>query len=69
MQLITGLELNAGDRVQVERDKQALQVRLDVIPAEIEAERVVIARRYAEPTHRLFPAAVTLLVPQGIALR
>lgn len=29
----------------------------------------MIARRYAEPTHRLFPAAVTLLVRGGIALR
>jgi len=68
LQLITGLQLDAGDRRQVERDVKALQVRLDAIPAEIAAEQAAIARRYAEPTHRLFPAAVTLLVPQGARL-
>lgn len=68
LQLITGLQLDAGDRHQVERDVKALQIRLDAIPAEIAAEQAAIARRYAEPTHRLFPAAVTLLVPQGARL-
>ncbi len=68
LQLITGLQLDAGDRRQVERDVKALQVRLDAIPAEIATEQAAIARRYAEPTHRLFPAAVTLLVPQGARL-
>ncbi len=68
LQLITGLQLDAGDRHQVERDVTSLQVRLDAIPAEIAAEQDAIARRYAEPTHRLFPAAVTLLVPQGARL-
>ena len=65
LQLITGLELDAGDRRQVERDVQSLRARLDAIPGEIAAEQDAIARRYAEPTHRLFPAAVTLLVPEG----
>ena len=68
LQLITGLELDAGDRRQVERDVQSLSARLDAIPSEIAAEQEAIARRYAEPTHRLFPAAVTLLVPEGIRL-
>jgi superfamily II DNA or RNA helicase len=63
LQLITGLELDAGDRRQVERDRAALRERLDAIPGEIEAEQAAIDHRYAEPTHRLFPAAVTLLVP------
>lgn len=54
-----------GDRRQVERDRQALRVRLDAIPAEIAAEQAAIERRYAEPQHRLFPAAVELLVPEG----
>ena len=61
--LVTDLELDAGDKRQVERDVQALRARLDAIPAEIESEQRAIADRYAEPTHRLFPAAVTLLVP------
>ncbi len=68
LQLITGLQLDAGDRRQVERDVKALQVRVDAIPAEIATEQAAIARRYADPTHRLFPAAVTLLVPQGARL-
>lgn len=66
--LITGLELDAGDRRQVQRDVEALQRRLDAIPDEIAAEQQAIAARYAEPTHRLFPAAVTLLVPEGVRL-
>lgn len=65
LQLITGLELDAGDRRQVQRDRDALRERLDAIPGEIATEQAAIDRRYAEPTHRLFPAAVTLLVPEG----
>ncbi len=65
LQLITGLDLDAGDRRQVERDREALQRRLDAIPAEIAAEQAAIERRFAQPRHRLFPAAVTLLVPEG----
>ena len=68
LQLITGLELDAGDRRQVERDLQSLRARLDAIPAEINAEQRAIARRYADPAHRLFPAAITLLVPEGARL-
>jgi hypothetical protein len=68
LQLITGLELDAGDVRQVERDIEALQARLDRIPGEIAAEQAAIARRYENPTRRLFPAAVTLLVPEGMAL-
>ena len=37
LQLITGLELDAGDRVQVERDLRSLRARLDAIPEEIES--------------------------------
>jgi superfamily II DNA or RNA helicase len=65
LQLITGLELDAGDQRQVARDVEALRERLDRIPTEIDAEQEAIRNRYADPTHRLFPAAVTLLVPEG----
>lgn len=68
LQLITGLELDAGDVRQVERDIEALQARLDRIPGEIAAEQGAISRRYESPTRRLFPAAVTLLVPKGMAI-
>ncbi|MGI8410891.1 MAG: hypothetical protein ACR2QA_00020 [Solirubrobacteraceae bacterium] len=66
--LITGLELDAGDRSQVERDVRSLRARLDAIPDEIAAQQAAIARRYADPAHRLSPAAVTLLVPEGMRL-
>jgi hypothetical protein len=68
LQLITGLELDVGDRRQVERDLQSLRARLDAIPGEIIAEQAAIVRRYADPAHRLFPAAITLLVPEGARL-
>jgi hypothetical protein len=68
LQLITGRELDVGDRRQVERDLQSLRARLDAIPGEITAEQGAIARRYADPAHRLFPAAITLLVPEGVRL-
>ncbi len=68
LQLITGLELDGGDRQQVERDLRSLRARLGRIPEEIEREQAAIARRYADPAHRLFPAAVTLLVPEGARL-
>jgi superfamily II DNA or RNA helicase len=63
--LVTDLELDTGDKRQVERDVQSLRARLDAIPAEIAAEQTAIANRYAQPTHRLFPAAITLLVPEA----
>jgi superfamily II DNA or RNA helicase len=63
--LFTGLELDAGERAQADRDLRSLTARLDAIPDQITAEQTAIARRYAEPAHRLFPAAVTLLVPEG----
>jgi superfamily II DNA or RNA helicase len=66
--LITGVELDAGDRRQVARDVAALTERLERIPGEIAAEQAAIAERYAEPVHRLFPAAVELLVPEGMRL-
>lgn len=68
LQLITGLELDAGDRAQVEQDLRSLRDRLDRIPHEIEREQAAITRRYSDPTHRLFPASVTLLVPEGARL-
>jgi superfamily II DNA or RNA helicase len=68
LQLITGVELNNSDRGQVAHDIDALHERLEQIPSEILAEQEAIRNRYAEPTHRLFPAAVTLLVPEGAQL-
>jgi len=65
--LFANIELE-GDQRQVERDREALRSRLDAIPGEIAAEQQAVGRRYADPRHRLFPAAVTLLVPEGVVL-
>lgn len=58
------LELfNDNERSQLVSNRQALQRRLEQIPDEIEAERDAIRDRYADPQPRLFPVAVTFLVP------
>lgn len=61
-----GVQLTLDDvleREQFERDVQSLRRRLDEIPDEIEREVAAIARRYANPEPRVFPAALTILVP------
>jgi hypothetical protein len=37
------------------------------LPAELARETEAIRRRYADPQPRLFPVAVTFLVPEGLA--
>ena len=49
---------------QVKRNVSALKARLQEIPDEIEREKEAIAHRYAEPQSRLFPVAVTFLIPE-----
>jgi hypothetical protein len=55
------------EREQFERNKLALQSRVKEIPAEIERETAAITARYADPQPRMFPVAVTFLVPEGMA--
>lgn len=54
------------EREQLERDRSALERRLDELPMEMEQEERRIRARYASPSPRLFPVAVTYLVPQGL---
>ena len=62
------LELfSTPEREQFERNKGALWERLESIPEEIEREIEAIRARYADPTPRLFPVAVTYLIPEKIA--
>ncbi|MDQ3316621.1 MAG: DISARM system SNF2-like helicase DrmD, partial [Actinomycetota bacterium] len=62
------LELfSTPEREQFERNKGALWERLESIPEEIVRETEAIRARYAEPTPRLFPVAVTYLIPEKIA--
>ncbi|MCY3780045.1 MAG: DISARM system SNF2-like helicase DrmD [Chloroflexi bacterium] len=46
--------------------KNALIARLQEIPEEIEREKEAIHNRFAEPQTRLFPVAITFLVPQRL---
>ena len=52
------------EREQFERNKLALQSRVKEIPDEIERETEAIKARYADPQPRMFPVAVTFLVPE-----
>ena len=56
-----------AERDQQQRNHDALAARLAELPAELARETEAIARRYADPQPRLFPVAVTFLVPEGLA--
>jgi hypothetical protein len=49
---------------QLERNKNFLRERSRAIPGEIERETAAITTRYTEPQPRMFPVAVTFLVPE-----
>jgi len=55
------------EREQFERNKLSLQGRVKEIPAEIERETAAVKARYANPQPRMFPVAVTFLVPEKLA--
>ena len=57
----------APEREQLERNVEQLRRRIAEIPAEIEHEVEALGFRYADPAARVFPASVTLLVPDGMA--
>ena len=62
------LELfSSNEREQFERNADALRARLQAIPEEIEKETGAIKSRFAEPQPRMFPVAVTFLVPEKMA--
>lgn len=51
------------EREQFERNADWLQARVRAIPEEIEREVEAIRARFADPQPRMFPVAVTFLVP------
>lgn len=55
-----------AEREQFERNAASLRSRAAQIPAEIESETAAIHTRYAQPHPRLFPVAVTFLVPERL---
>lgn len=54
------------EREQFERNMNSLKARAEQIPREIEQETSLIRKRFEHPTARLFPLAVTFLVPQKL---
>ena len=55
-----------AEKDQLRRNLDALRRRVEQIPAEIEREAEAIRRRYTDPTPRLFPVAITFLVPESM---
>ncbi len=55
---------STSERDQFNRNVQALRLRLKQIPEELEKEIAAIQERYADPQPRLFPVAVTFIVPE-----
>jgi len=55
------------EQEQFLRNRDALARRIQEIPKEIETETAEITKRFANPEPRLFPVAVTFLVPQKMA--
>jgi len=58
------LDLGGDERAQRDRDLAALRRRLDEIPGEIKTESAHLRDRYRNPSARLFPVAVTYLIPR-----
>jgi len=52
---------------QLERNIDALRARVRAIPAEIKRETAAIRERFTNPQTRMFPVAVTFLVPEKLA--
>lgn len=55
------------EKEQFERNRSSLQMRLEQIPDEIKQETTLIEKRFSAPTPRLFPLAITFLIPQKMA--
>lgn len=58
------LDLGGEERAQRDRDLAGLRRRLDEIPGEIESESAHLRERYRNPSARLFPVAVTYIIPR-----
>ena len=55
------------EKEQFERNKNAMRTRAQEIPGEIVRETESIKARFANPQARMFPVAVTFLVPEKLA--
>jgi hypothetical protein len=64
---IQGLLFDDPEQERFERNKDAMRTRVKEIPEEIQRETSAIRERFANPQARMFPVAVTFLVPNKIA--
>jgi ERCC4-related helicase len=58
-------ELEPEAKVQLERNRAALEQRLRELPQELEDEKGEFVQRFEDQLARDFPIAVTILVPEG----
>lgn len=66
----TNAQLSIWSNAELEQrrlDLDSLRARAEAIPKEIERETEMIEKRYADPEARLFPVALTFLVPESLA--
>jgi hypothetical protein len=68
-QMLLDLGGDEPGKQQRERDLSALRRRLSEIPEEIQRESAHIRSRFATPTARLFPVAVTWLIPRRAVMQ
>jgi superfamily II DNA or RNA helicase len=68
LQLLLDLGNDEPGKQQRERDLSALRGRMSEIPDEIERESEHLRSRFAAPNARLFPVAVTWLIPRKAVL-
>ena len=55
------------EREQLHSNTDALRRRLEEIPGELAREQAALKKRFANPQARLFPVAVTFLVPERLS--
>ena len=60
-------EFSDLERQQYERNVDALRASVRAIPEEIEKETAAIRARFADPEPRMFPVAVTYLIPEKMS--
>jgi superfamily II DNA or RNA helicase len=61
---VQGLLFDDPEQERFERNKDAMRARAREIPEEIKRETAAIRARFADPQARMFPVAVTFLVPE-----
>ena len=64
---IQGMLFDDPEKERFERNKDAMRVRVKEIPEEIKRETAAIKSRFADPQARMFPVAVTFLIPESMA--